>query len=374
MRKALSSDAATSIVLELRIARSDEVARHNDAQLLVQIQGQTTISMASDEKKKMWNAFEECGIFATACCHGFCEQLCDMIRSGELAKYLIAMVVKMLDALEEELGIGYNIGCYKGRTQLSKALQKHSKVIKRAIAAYNVAAAALTPPKEPLDWDTVADCNFIEEFNMLDASRTDVARWPWCTIKIREAMKLHHRIAHAHEELQQCAVELRRLHTAIRNEPHLFRRVFMDLDAANDPLHGAVFEFTQFWEKVNARIMRRIWEVYDHCDDYEWTKELGIRLETQAPSPDASSEPRPDQNDIQPDQSANREDEDEDDEDEDDEDEDDDDNDDDDNDEDEDNEDEDDENDDEDDDDEDESEEEVQTSVATFIDYVSSVQ
>ncbi|KAJ3523486.1 hypothetical protein NM688_g8722 [Phlebia brevispora] len=83
---------------------------------------------ASDEKKKMWNAFEECGIFTTACRHGFCEQLCDMIRSGELAKYPIAMVAKMLDALEEELGIGYDIGCEfektMGRTSLGALVKE----------------------------------------------------------------------------------------------------------------------------------------------------------------------------------------------------------------------------------------------------------
>ena len=39
---------------------------------------------AADEKKKMWSIFDECGVFACACRHGFCMWLIDMVRSGEL--------------------------------------------------------------------------------------------------------------------------------------------------------------------------------------------------------------------------------------------------------------------------------------------------
>ena len=39
---------------------------------------------AADEKKKMWSVFDESGIFACACRHGFILWLVDMRRSGEL--------------------------------------------------------------------------------------------------------------------------------------------------------------------------------------------------------------------------------------------------------------------------------------------------
>ncbi|KAG6857076.1 hypothetical protein C0991_004818, partial [Blastosporella zonata] len=39
---------------------------------------------ASDEKKKMWAIFDEAGIFASACRHGFILWIADMIQSGEL--------------------------------------------------------------------------------------------------------------------------------------------------------------------------------------------------------------------------------------------------------------------------------------------------
>ena len=39
---------------------------------------------ASTEKKKMWGIFDETGIFASACPHGFVLWLADMVQSGEL--------------------------------------------------------------------------------------------------------------------------------------------------------------------------------------------------------------------------------------------------------------------------------------------------
>ena len=41
-------------------------------------------SAAKDEKKKMWAIFDESGVFAAACRHGFPLWIMDMIRSGEL--------------------------------------------------------------------------------------------------------------------------------------------------------------------------------------------------------------------------------------------------------------------------------------------------
>lgn len=38
----------------------------------------------SDEKKRSWDVFDETGIFASACRHGFMLWVIDMVRSGEL--------------------------------------------------------------------------------------------------------------------------------------------------------------------------------------------------------------------------------------------------------------------------------------------------
>lgn len=39
---------------------------------------------ASTEKKRMWGTFDETGVFASACPHGFILWLTDMVQSGEL--------------------------------------------------------------------------------------------------------------------------------------------------------------------------------------------------------------------------------------------------------------------------------------------------
>ncbi|KAI0350003.1 hypothetical protein OH77DRAFT_1576588 [Trametes cingulata] len=66
---------------------------------------------AADEKKHMWGVFEETGIFASACRHGIILWVVDMVRSGEKAKYPLAIVGKAHDVLGERLLFGYDIGC-----------------------------------------------------------------------------------------------------------------------------------------------------------------------------------------------------------------------------------------------------------------------
>lgn len=39
---------------------------------------------SADEKKRMWEIFDKCGVFACVCRHGFMLWLIDMVRSGEL--------------------------------------------------------------------------------------------------------------------------------------------------------------------------------------------------------------------------------------------------------------------------------------------------
>ncbi|KAJ7814400.1 hypothetical protein B0H14DRAFT_3090110 [Mycena olivaceomarginata] len=69
-------------------------------------------NMINDVTSKMWGIFGETGIFLALCCHGFVLVLADMIKSGELAKYPLAVVEELLDAFGMKLGIGYNVGCH----------------------------------------------------------------------------------------------------------------------------------------------------------------------------------------------------------------------------------------------------------------------
>ncbi|KAG2098002.1 uncharacterized protein F5147DRAFT_747416 [Suillus discolor] len=59
----------------------------------------------------MWGVYDEMGIFIAVCHHGFSLVITDMVQSGELAKYPLAVVLKLLDTFGSDLSSGYNIGC-----------------------------------------------------------------------------------------------------------------------------------------------------------------------------------------------------------------------------------------------------------------------
>ncbi|KAJ3727628.1 hypothetical protein C8R42DRAFT_694106 [Lentinula raphanica] len=82
---------------------------------------------ASDSQKRMWNVFDKSGVFVSACRHGFILWICDMVRSGELAKYPLAMVGKALKTLGPKWVMGYDIGCSFGGTVVSSSLGEEFK-------------------------------------------------------------------------------------------------------------------------------------------------------------------------------------------------------------------------------------------------------
>ncbi|KAJ3711310.1 hypothetical protein C8R42DRAFT_595980 [Lentinula raphanica] len=77
---------------------------------------------ASDNQKRMWNIFDETGVFVSACRHGFILWICDMIRSGELAKYPLAMTAMALKVFGPKWLMGYDIGCSFGGTIINSSL------------------------------------------------------------------------------------------------------------------------------------------------------------------------------------------------------------------------------------------------------------
>ncbi|KAJ7816682.1 hypothetical protein B0H14DRAFT_3475139 [Mycena olivaceomarginata] len=63
-------------------------------------------NMIGDVMSKMWGIFDETGIFLALCRHGFVLVIADMIRSGELAKYPLAIVQELLDMFGMNLSAG----------------------------------------------------------------------------------------------------------------------------------------------------------------------------------------------------------------------------------------------------------------------------
>ncbi|KAG1736957.1 hypothetical protein EDB19DRAFT_1989115 [Suillus lakei] len=68
-------------------------------------------NMDDTKTKKAWGIYDETGIFVAVCRHGFSLLVADMVQSGELAKYPLAVVSKLLDVFGSNLGGGYDIGC-----------------------------------------------------------------------------------------------------------------------------------------------------------------------------------------------------------------------------------------------------------------------
>ncbi|KAJ7016733.1 hypothetical protein C8F04DRAFT_1201568 [Mycena alexandri] len=62
-----------------------------------------------EQRKKMFALFAVAGIFLVVCRHGHVVVMCDMIRSGELMKYPLAMVKRLLERYGKDIGLGYDI-------------------------------------------------------------------------------------------------------------------------------------------------------------------------------------------------------------------------------------------------------------------------
>ncbi|KAF8229074.1 hypothetical protein L208DRAFT_1288400 [Tricholoma matsutake] len=65
---------------------------------------------------RMWGISDEMGIFLALCRHGFVLVVGDMVQSGELSKYPLAVVEVLLEMFGPGIGGGYDIGCKFGTT------------------------------------------------------------------------------------------------------------------------------------------------------------------------------------------------------------------------------------------------------------------
>ncbi|KAF7347990.1 hypothetical protein MSAN_01751100 [Mycena sanguinolenta] len=113
---------------------------------------------------------------------------------------------------------------YKLRKHIAKALQARSKALRTAIARYNEAADAMTPPKENLDWDQVVEYAFLADFDLLREAREDIRQEPWALPSGRAAMEQHYKLLRANEEIQRLNLEIRRFVTYMRDEDDFLAR------------------------------------------------------------------------------------------------------------------------------------------------------
>ena len=151
---------------------------------------------------------------------------------------------------------------YKARTYLAKSLQRRCKAIRNAVSSYNAAASQMTPPRPSLDWDRVSHCTFLEEFPLLQETRNEVLAKPWARPEVRALIRLSRRLQRAHEEVANANREVRRMHTWIRDEELLLRKVASKMDGEKDVLYGGFIEFCKHRRAANARKLAYIQQIY----------------------------------------------------------------------------------------------------------------
>ncbi|KAJ8082799.1 hypothetical protein PM082_008655 [Marasmius tenuissimus] len=110
-----SSDTADSGVAWLNVNEMEDLAACVDTCV------ERWRVAAPEARKKMFAFFSITGIFLAVCRHGHVLALCDMIKSGELMKYPLSVIRRLLDAYGKELGIGYDIMCAFYKTLLRSA-------------------------------------------------------------------------------------------------------------------------------------------------------------------------------------------------------------------------------------------------------------
>ncbi|KAG2108470.1 uncharacterized protein F5147DRAFT_745760 [Suillus discolor] len=71
---------------------------------------------------KMFSVFHESSIFIAACHHHFILLACDMIQSGELAKYPLVLINKLLMVYGKNCTCTYDIGCVFSKTLMNSSL------------------------------------------------------------------------------------------------------------------------------------------------------------------------------------------------------------------------------------------------------------
>ncbi|KAG1850888.1 hypothetical protein F4604DRAFT_1686992 [Suillus subluteus] len=78
---------------------------------------------ASATSENTVSVFEQTGIFLSACQHGMIQTITEMRRSGELAKYPLATINKLIDVFGDNQAIGTDIGCSLAKTVAASSIR-----------------------------------------------------------------------------------------------------------------------------------------------------------------------------------------------------------------------------------------------------------
>ncbi len=94
------------------------------------------------------------------------------------------------------------------RKHIGKALKACSQAIWTALSQYNAAAAALSPPRPPLQWDCVVEYAFLADFDLLQDVQQDMSDHKWATPAGHQAMDMYFKICRAREEVKHLNIKI----------------------------------------------------------------------------------------------------------------------------------------------------------------------
>ncbi|KAJ6617355.1 hypothetical protein B0H10DRAFT_2434508 [Mycena sp. CBHHK59/15] len=150
-------------------------------------------------------------------------------------------------------GIGYKL-----RDKISKALKTRADAIRRALMAYNDAAATLNPPRERLTWVNILQTTVLAEFDLLRDTRQDIRLQPWTNPARREAMVLYFGIKRAKEEVKRLNVEISRVVSFMYDEHVDYYRAIVSNLVTDPPL---ATELSKRWvhaSRISTSICKRL--------------------------------------------------------------------------------------------------------------------
>ncbi|KAK0499109.1 hypothetical protein EDD18DRAFT_1308436 [Armillaria luteobubalina] len=162
---------------------------------------------------------------------------------------------------------------YKMRKHIGKALQARSKAIRTALAQYNTAAAALKPPRPPLQWERVIEYAFLSDFDLLRDVRRDMSGHKWATPAGRKAMDTYFKICRAREEIKRLNIEIRRVVTYMHVEDAYLQRCEKSIAMTTPALALQVSHYRHGRERFYAMHMRRF---YTLSEDPHFTGDISV--------------------------------------------------------------------------------------------------
>lgn len=144
------------------------------------------------------------------------------------------------------------------RDKIGKALKTRAEAVRRALEAYNNAAAQLDPPREQLTWTKLMDTTTLADFDLLRESRQDIRQQLWTQPARREAMNLYFGIKRAKEEIVRLNVEIRRLVTFMIDDHRTYYRAISLHIIINPALANVLSNQWQFRNHIHTQIAARL--------------------------------------------------------------------------------------------------------------------